>query len=187
MAVAVLRGNYLFGLAGAITYSLLLAGLIWLFAQSFNRKGKAARIQTIAVTILAVAIGYALAVPATVNPDVQHFINKQATDRSVRGELKRVFESDPEFSDLSISTTHLKVVNVTIHGTLPTLDDVQRLRKRITNECPTLELCPLHWNIRLRAMNEHVDGLDRDLFPLADETAEQSGEREPPMTRVLKS
>jgi len=150
-AVAILRGNYLFGLAGAFPYSLASAGLIAMFAQSFKRKGKAAGLQVIAVTLVAVPIGYVLAFPAEINPDVQIFIDMQATNRSVRAELKRVFKSDPAFGDLSTFITHLKVVNVTICGVMPAREDMRRLRKRIADECPTLELCLLHWNVRLLA------------------------------------
>lgn len=171
MTVAFLRGNYLLGFRCGIIYALVAAAIVWLFAQSFTRKGKASRIQMISVVILAVPVGYAMAFPATINSDVQYFIDDQATDRTVRAELKHVFESDAAFADLSISTTHLKVVNVAIYGALPTRDDFRRLRRRINNECPTLELCPLHWDIRLRDTNEHIDGLDRDLFSSPDETA----------------
>jgi hypothetical protein len=167
---AFLCGSYLLGSMGGITYTLVVGGLAFLFARSSRRSGKLARIQMVAVALLAAPIGYVLAFPASLNPDLQHFIDKQATDRSVRAELKSVLKSDPAFCELSISTAHAKIVNVTIHGALPTREDMQRLRKRIANECPTLKLCALHWNVRQRGTNEHIHGLDRDLFPLSDET-----------------
>jgi hypothetical protein len=167
MTVAFLRGNHLLGFDVGIAYVLVVAVLLWLLGESFRRKGVAAIIQMIAVTMIAILIGFALAFPASINPDVQHFINKHTTDRSVRKELRHVFNSDSAFGDLSVSTTHLKVVNVTIHGSLPTRDEMKRLRERLITDCPTLKLCPLHWDIRLRDTNERVDGLDSALFPSA--------------------
>ncbi len=170
LIVGFLRGNYLLGLGGGIAYVLVVAGLLWLFVESFRRKGTVAIIQKSVVALLAIPIGFALAFPASINPDVQHVVNKQTTDRNVRGELKRVFDSDSAFEDLSISTTHLKVVNVTIRGSLPTRDDMKRLHESLVSDCPTLKLCPLHWDIHLRETNEWVNG--HELFPSAEKTAE---------------
>lgn len=175
---AFLRGNYLLGRMGGITYALVVGGLAVLFAQAFRRTGKVARIQMIAYAILAAPIGYVLAFPASINPDVQHFIDDQATDRKVRAELKCVFNADPAFDDLSVSTAHAKVVNVTIHGAVPTRNDLQRLRTQIAHKCPALNLCALHWNVRQRDTNEYLIGLDRDLFPAFNETGEQRVARE---------
>ena len=187
MIIAFSRGNYLLGIQVGIAYVLVVAGLLWLLLESFRRKGMVAVIQKSVLSLLAIPIGFALAFPASINPDVQHFVNKQATDRNVREELKRVFGSDSAFGDLSISTTHLKVVNVTICGSLPTRDHMKRLHESLVSDCPTLKLCPLHWDIRLHDTNEWLKGLDHELFPSAEKTAEQSGEREPPMTRILQS
>ena len=110
-----------------------------------------------------------MAFPATVNSDIHHFIDKQATDRAARTELKQVFKSDPGFAELSISTRHVKVVNVFISGSLPSHIDLKRLRDRITEECQALRLCPLHWDLKLRDTNEQIRGLDRALFPSVEE------------------
>ncbi len=168
VAAAYLRGNYLLGLACGIAYAFVTSALIWLFIQSFTRKGRVSWIQAIAILILSVPVGFAMAFPAAINSDVQHGIDDQATDRKVRAELKRVFASDAAFAKLSLSTVHLKVVNVTIRGPLRTRSDLERLRSRISSECPTLELCPLHWDVELRDSGEGVDGLDRELFSSAE-------------------
>src|SRR4051812_44469664 len=102
------------------------------------------------VAALALPIGYAMAFPASLNPDVQVFIDKQATDRTARAELAAVFGSDPAFGGLSVSSIHLKVVNVTVQGSLATRVDLDRLQSRIVAECPTLGGRFLHWDVLLR-------------------------------------
>ena len=42
--------------------------------------------------------------------------------------LARLFDSDPAFGQIYVSTSHLKVVNVTIRGTLQNKSDFDRLR-----------------------------------------------------------
>ena len=169
---AFLRGNFLLGTVYGITSALIAAAIVWMFAESVSRDGGPSIPGMIAVGVFALSVGIVLAFPAAINSDVQHFIDKQATDRTVRGELNQVFASDTAFSDLSISTIHVKVVNVTISGELPSRNDLLRLRQRIFRECPTLKFCPLHWDVRLRDTNDHVNGVDRELFSSSDD-AEQ--------------
>jgi len=116
------------------------------------------------VVLFALPVGYAMAFPASVNPDVQVFIDKQATDRRARAELAAVFASDPAYRDLSVSSIHLKVVNVTVHGSLSTRADLQRLRSQIAPACRTVGVGFLHWDVSLRDTGERLSGLDRDLF-----------------------
>lgn len=49
---------------------------------------------------------------------------------------------------------------------------MKRLHESLVSDCPTLKLCPLHWDIHLRETNEWVNGLDHELFPSAEKTAE---------------
>ncbi len=168
VVVAFLRGNYLLGFATGVVYAIIAAGFAWLLyllARAFTQMGIKALVAALFVILLAIPVGYVLTFPAAINPDIQYFIDDQATDRTVRAELKRVFKSDPAFSGLSISTIHVKVVNVTIHGRLPTRSDLERLRERILTECPTLPRCPLHWDIQLRDSGERLVDLDDALFP----------------------
>ncbi|QDU45177.1 hypothetical protein Mal52_36670 [Symmachiella dynata] len=169
ISVAFLRGNYLLGLGCGIAYVFVTTAAIWLFAQSLARKQRASRICAITIAILSVPIGLVMAFPAAINSDIQYFIDSQATDRTVRAELKQVFASDPVFSNLSLSTRHLKALNVTISGTLPTRNDLERLRNRILTECPTLKRCALHWNLTLHDSGHRIDSPDRELFPSTEE------------------
>jgi hypothetical protein len=169
IAAAFLRGNHLLGFSVGVFYALVAGVFCWFCGQSYTREGRPSLIGMVGIAFIPLVIGFVMAFPAAVNPDVQHFIDDQATDRNARAELKRVFSSDSAFRRLSISTIHLKVVNVTIYGALPSRRDLDRLRERVINECPTLNLCPLHWDVTLRDTNEEIDGLDCELFPPVQE------------------
>lgn len=160
--VAFLRGHYLLGVAGGLSYAVITACILWLFARYLTQARRPSPLQVVALFALSLPIGFVLACPTSVSPDLQHFIDKQATDRAARRELAVVFASDPSYGDLSVSTTHLKVVNVTIRGSLSTRTDLDRLRGRIITECPTLKLCFLHWDVMLQS-GERLDALDRDI------------------------
>lgn len=161
---AFLWGNHLLGLESGILYVVVTAGLLWLFARSFATPGRPSLWRAAAILAVSLPVGFVMADPAAVNPDVRHFIDKQATDRAARQELGAVFASDPAYGDLSISTTHLKAVNVTIRGSLNGRPDLDRLRARIVGECPVVDRCALHWDVTLRESGQRIDGLDSELF-----------------------
>lgn len=108
-AVAFLRGSSLFGITGGALYTAISAALLWLFVRSLVSGGKISYVRTAGVAAFSVAVGWVMAFPAKINPDVRHVIEKQATDRAARAELAAVFASDPAFKELSVSTAHPKV------------------------------------------------------------------------------
>ncbi|WP_186775070.1 hypothetical protein [Allorhodopirellula solitaria] len=57
--------------------------------------------------------------PATFSPDVQHFINKYKNDRTARRELATLLEENADYRDIRFETEQLKVVFVSIRGTVP--------------------------------------------------------------------
>lgn len=164
ISAAFLRGSFLLGVEYGIICVLITIGLLWLFLRTFKRGEKASLVRVVAIVIFSVPIGFAMAFPASIDSDVQFSIDQQTTDRAARAELTRVFSNDPAFAGLSISIEHLKVVNVTISGELPRHADLERLRGRIANECPTLLHCTLQWSVTLHDTQQKFDGLDRDLF-----------------------
>jgi hypothetical protein len=105
-----------------------------------------------------------MAYPTSISPAVQHYIDNVAIDRSARTELAALFASDDTFDDLSVWTRQLKVLNVTIHGSLNNRSDLDRLRERIGSECNVVRHCPVHWKVRLRTSAERIEGLDSELF-----------------------
>ncbi len=162
--IAYLRGNYLLGFNYGLAYAFIAVGLVWMSMGSFAFAKKPSWVRAVAIGVLSIPIGYVMAFPASINRDIQVFIDKQADDRTARAELRNVFASDAAFANLSISTVHLKVVNVTISGSFPDRAALDRLRNRIATECPTAQRCPLHWKITLRATHESMVGLDGELF-----------------------
>src|SRR5437764_2100047 len=119
VVAAYLRGDYLLGWDCGLVYAGIAAGLLSLLARSLVLTERPSPLRAAAIAALSLPLPYALAYPASINPGVQHFIDKQATDRAARAELAAVFASDPAYRDLSVSTVHVKVVNVTIRGSLP--------------------------------------------------------------------
>lgn len=154
VVVAYLWGDDLFGFEGGIAYVAVAAGILSLFARSFATPGKPSLVRAAVIAALAVPVGFALASPASINPDVRHVIEQQAIDRAARAELAAVFASDPAFGDLSASTQQLKVVWVTIRRTLGARADLDRLRGRIEDECPAMKKCSLSWDVALRKPGE---------------------------------
>lgn len=163
--VAFLRGNHLLGMEAGIMFALVTGGALWLFVKTFARDGKISFARLVATSLLIGFVAFAIAFPAKVNSDLQHFIDKQATDRAARVEVRQVIESDNTFGSLSVATTRYKWVLVTVSGVMPTRDDFNRLRTRLIEDCPTLKTCTLEWHIRLHDSNENVDGFDHELFP----------------------
>jgi hypothetical protein len=164
VTVAFLRGNYLLGLDYGVACVVVTGGLLWFFARSSVLADKPSPVWAAVIAALSIPVGIVLAFPAWINPDVQYFINDQATDRAARAELSAVFASDPAYRDLSISTVHLKGLNVTIHGSLTDRSDLDRLRARIAGECADVHRRSLHWDVRLRNPPQRVDGVDSELF-----------------------
>jgi hypothetical protein len=164
VAVAFLRGNYLLGLDYGVAYVVVIGGLLWFVARSSVLADKPSPIWAAVLTALSMPISVVMAFPASVNPEVQYEINAQSADRAARAELATVFASDPAYRGLSISTVHLKGLNVTIHGSLKDRADLDRLRGRIAGECADVHRRSLHWDVTLRNPAQRVEGVDSELF-----------------------
>lgn len=164
VAIAFLRGNYLLGLDCGVAYAAVTFGLLWLFAGPFYLTGRPSPARMLSVAIVSLALAFVMAYPASVNPDLQHFIDKRTTDRAARKELAAVFASDPAYGNLSVSTVHFKDVNVTIQGSLPDQSTLDRLRSRIAEECSFVNHCTLHWDVTFRDTAKRIEGLDNELF-----------------------
>ncbi len=164
VVAAFLRGNYLFGPGCGVVYSVISLALLGFLSRSRVLSGRLSATRTVLVTLVAISVGYVMAFPASLNPDVQVFIDKQATDRRTRAELAAVFASDPAYHELSVSSVQLKVVNITVSGPLGSRFDLERLRPRLAGECPAMGECLLHWDVVLLDTGERVSGLDRDLY-----------------------
>jgi len=161
-AVAIsLRGNYLLGPAYGTLCAALMLALVWLLTRSLKADEGTSRVRVALVLLFATTVGLTLAFPASVNGDVKHLIKKHAIDRLAHKELLTVLKSDPSFRDLAVSSRQLKIVNVYLRGSVATRNDFDRLRSRISKECPTVRGCFLHWDVLLRDSQACVDDTDR--------------------------
>jgi hypothetical protein len=163
--VAYTRGDYLLGPKYGIAYVVITLALLGLFASAVSKGGYASVLQVGIVIALSLTAGYLMANPTSIDPDMKYYIEQQAIDRATRAELAAVFATDQAFDALSVSTTHLKTVNVTVSGSLGTPTEFDRLREKVVRECPALNHCNLHWNILLRDSGHRIEGTERDLFP----------------------
>lgn len=168
IVVAFLRGNHLFGVTVGVVYAAVAAGLLWLLARALRSTGSVSAWRVRLVTLFALPVAFAMAFPASINERVQFVIDDQATDRQVRSELAEVFASDPAYSDLSVSSEHKKVIRITVHGTLGTRADLERLRPLATKACSIDLRCDLVWDVFLRDTGERIDGSNQELFPEAE-------------------
>jgi hypothetical protein len=165
IAVAFLWGDYLLGLDCGIAYAATTGGLLWLFVRALVQTEKPSLAQAVFAAALAFPIAFVMARPVAVFPDLQHFIADQATCRAARKELAAVFESDPAYVRLAVSTaTGGKVASVTIRGRLNDRSDLDRVRSRIIGECPALHDCYLRWDVALREPAQRMEGYDHELF-----------------------
>lgn len=163
-AVAFLRGNFLLGLEFGIAYVFVAIVLASFVSSTLFPNGRRSFVQVTVAIALSLAVGLLMAFPAWMSPDLQHFIDKEAVDRNARTELGAVFAADSAYRDLSVSSVHLKAVNLTVRGLLGTRADLDRLRGRINRECPAVTQCVLHWDVTVGKPAARINGLDSELF-----------------------
>lgn len=140
------RGNFLFGQRGAIIYTVIASLIALLYLRALSRV-PLPRVWLVVLTLLAFSVSLAFAFPAYLNPEVQYGIDDQRVDRLARAELAALLAEDPAFESLQVSTTHRKIVGVEIEGTVPTQDDLVRLRTSVMEGCEFPESCLVYWNI----------------------------------------
>ena len=162
------RGNHLLGSEVGISYAVV-ATLITILILRALSQSPLPTFRLVFLALFAIPVSLAFAFPTYLNSDVQHFVNKQTTDRNARGELATLFASDSAFRNLGVSTTHLKVVNVEIHGTVPTKPDLDRLRSQVLDQCQFVDHCFVHWRIHVRDESKTYTGLDDEPFETASE------------------
>lgn len=155
---AYFRGDYLLGPGCGALYVGVSLGLLWLLARSRSK------LQAACMAVLTLACAFAMVWPASINPWVQVGIDEHAVERAARTELGAVLASDPAYRHLSVSSVKLKVVNISVRGTLSTRADFGRLQARLPRECPALGKCVLEWDVAFRDSSPRVAGFDRDLF-----------------------
>jgi hypothetical protein len=155
---AFLWGNHLLGFIYGVVYAVAALAPVGLLLRLLVWNEQPLVLPSIIVVAFAACLGYLYICPTAFSPDMQHYIDMQASDRAIRKELGTLFASDQAFSNLSASTSHLKAVCVTIYGSVPNRATLDRLRGRITNECKEIQLSSLNWDVTLQENGLHVTG-----------------------------
>ncbi|MBM4077864.1 MAG: hypothetical protein FJ267_19720, partial [Planctomycetes bacterium] len=121
------RGDYLLGQRAGFTYAVVASLITFLFYSALSQS-PLPKSRLVVLVLFTVPVSLVFAFPTYIKPDLQYSVNKEARARNARRELASVFANDSAFRELGVSITHLKVVNVEIHGTVPTKSDLERLR-----------------------------------------------------------
>lgn len=138
------RGAYLLDAGALYAFVAMLVTLLFVRALS---KTPTPRWRFALLTVIAIPVSLAFAFPMYLNPGLQYFIEKEATDRVARAELATLLVDDPAFQELTVSTTQRKILCVEIDGAMPTREDLLRVRSRATTECESLRHCHVRWNV----------------------------------------
>lgn len=157
------RGNYLLGTGVGITYAVVALMIILLITRAI-RETPVPKLRLAFLVLFSIPVCLAFAFPTYINSDVQIFVDKQTDDRDARNELNAIFAEDPAFSNLSISTTHLKIVNVEIYGTVSNNTDLDRIQQLVYERCGFVEHCFIHWRIRVRSDSTMYVARNDDAF-----------------------
>jgi len=165
---AFLRGDHLLGIGCGVMYATVTIALFWLLALSRSSVGSMSITRVVFLLLFALPVGYAMAFPAAINPDVQFFIDKQSIDRRMRAELAKVFASDLAYRTLTFTSFQGKDVTITVRGSVSTRATLNRLRCQIAMECPARSECSLYWNVSIQNTGQQIDGSDRELFQYAE-------------------
>lgn len=145
---AYFRGNYLMGTGAGFIYSFV-AFLIVLLAISSLNKTPLPRFRIAFLVLFALLVGFALSFPTYFNSDLQIQINRQHEERSAREELNSILSDDLAFSDLETTTYSRKMLCVEIHGTVPTKNDLERLKNTVTSQCDFVEHSYVDWRVNV--------------------------------------
>jgi len=121
-----LWGNFLLGVTVGFANFFIVMGLA-IVGYSNVYKRPNLKLRWIIGGLFAATCLAIMATPATFSPGLQHAIEKQATDRRARAELAALFDRDDDYSNLSVTTKHFKVVAITIQGVVPNQDVYERL------------------------------------------------------------
>ncbi|MDP7018940.1 MAG: hypothetical protein QGG36_24295, partial [Pirellulaceae bacterium] len=154
VTAAYARGQYLLGHGAGLSFGVMLL-LLCVYALRLRSTRILGRTTFVMVSILVLL---ALIRPTYLSPNIQYAMDMQSDDRNARAELGRVFDSDPQFSELHASTKHLYQVHVQVAGTIPTRRDLERLRSRVFAECGFVDRCGVHWRVHVIDESMVFDG-----------------------------
>lgn len=161
ICVLFFRGNYLLGTSTAVAFafiSLAIATIGYrnLIAQRTSRAG------IVVYSVFSICCVAVMVSPASFSPTLQHFIDKQAAERTARNQISALIRDNAEYRDIRIETEQLKAVFVSIEGSVPDRLTADRLVADLSRMDFT-EYCILHGKIAIRDSGEIREFTDDDL------------------------
>jgi len=126
MLVLFFRGQHLLGQSTGILYATIVFAIALIGYRNLYVQAPSSIVIVLYSIFATVSVAIMFS-PATFSPDVQRFIDKQATDRNVRAELTTLIGANTDYTDIVIETKHLKVVFVSISGTVPSRPAIDQL------------------------------------------------------------
>jgi len=142
------RGAWLFGSSIGVVYAIVALFTAGLFGQALLNSADSGS-QVVSRGVFLIFVSFVLTFPSIVNPQVQHFIDLQATDRRIRAELSKAIDADPAFRHVVIETQKRKCVCVEISGSVSSHDDYDRLRSQVSSKCPTIANVLIDWDVAI--------------------------------------
>jgi hypothetical protein len=143
---AFVRGNQLLGVGVGVIYAIVALMMALITIRALLQR-PLPKIRIAVHALFAIPVAFAFAFPASINPDVQIFVDKLALERTARSELAVVFNSDSAFASVYVSVVQFKCVNVNISGSVQTKRDLLRLQSRILENCQSIDRCCVNWRI----------------------------------------
>ena len=153
------RGKYLLGWDAGVVYAVVSIGFIVPLMRAEQGPRPALWQRTFSV-ISAVVVGVVIFFPTLVISDVEIFVQKQATDRAVRADLQTLFTSNPQYSELSVTTQHLKTVVVMVFGTVENCDLIDNLAGDLKTVSQRQALAVVQWEVTCRDTNATISSND---------------------------
>lgn len=163
------RGNYLLGASTGITFAIISFGIAAIGYRNLIAM-RPSRIVVVFYSLFAISCFIVMFTPSSFSPTLQHFINKQAADRTARAEIAALIRGDAEYRDIRIEVQQLKAVFVSIKGTVPHRGAVDRLIADLS-QLDFTRYCSLHGLITIRDTGEVREFTNGDLSRDTDETA----------------
>lgn len=153
------RGNYLLGQVAGIAYALVAFAIAIFVTSELSQRAEAKRHRTFCIAAM-VLVSLALSFPAFISSDIQLSLEKQAIDRATRADLKSLFASDPEYSDLSLKTRHLKLVVVTVSGVVENSNIIEPLANRLKAVSVQHPMVMIEWELTCRDTGSTIHSFD---------------------------
>lgn len=153
------RGNYLLGQVAGISYTLVAFAIAIFVASELSRTAEPKGHRTLCIAA-AVLVSLALSFPAFISSDIQISLEKQAIDRAVRADLNSLFASDPQYSDLSLKTRHLKLVVVTVSGVVENTNIIETLANRLKVVSVQHPMVIVEWELTCRDTSITIHSFD---------------------------